>query len=494
MNGRIRLTAWAVLVTAALGFATFAVGQEAEPVAPDSGQVPVSLDSQEVEPMAPDYRQMPISLDVQEAEIGTVLRSLAGYSGTNIVASPRVSGKVTVKLEDVPWEMALAVILKAHSFDYVVEAGIYRVDTAVELREEKLAEERSRAQVEDISPLLLDNIILYYANAEEVKDALERMLTSRGSMDVDLRTNSLLINDVEDRLAIISDMARRLDTETPQVEINARLVDMDVRASRELGISWGLQNAQVPGENLAGAVSVNNTLATAVADVRVATVQNWGELMMQVQALENTNKANLISNPVITTTDNREASILVGQKIPLIVADEAGNAITQLTTIGIQMQVTPHINADGNITLDVHNEVSDLSSQATVQGGVIINTSESDTRVLVENGATAIIAGLIRSVDAKLVSGVPVLKDIPLLGALFRHTTDTKASRELVIFVTPRIITKPYLQREHLTIDSEVTYYPEPNSTGPWHSQEPVVNEIPEAAPPAAPQEDEFGL
>jgi len=161
--------------------------------------------------------------------------------------------------------------------------------------------------------------------------------------------------------------------------------------------------------------------------------------MTQIQALESTNKAHLISNPIITTTDNREASILVGQKIPLIVADEAGNAIVQLTTIGIVLRVTPHINSDDLLTLDVHNEVSDLSSQATVQGGVIINTSESDNRVLVRNGETAVIAGLIRTVESELVSGVPVLKDIPLLGALFRQEATVQNNRELVVFVTPRM-------------------------------------------------------
>ncbi|HPF71601.1 MAG TPA: type II and III secretion system protein, partial [Candidatus Krumholzibacteria bacterium] len=133
----------------------------------------------------------------------------------------------------------------------------------------------------------------------------------------------------------------------------------------------------------------------------------------------------------------------------------------QLTTIGIMLRVTPHINKDKNVTLDIHNEVSDLSSQATVQGGVIINTSESDTRVLVEDGETAIIGGLIRKVESTLESGVPVLKDIPLLGALFKHSTDVKASRELVVFVTPKIVDEPYLKRDHLTDEVEITYDPE---------------------------------
>jgi len=226
-------------------------------------------------------------------------------------------------------------------------------------------------------------------------------------------------------------------------------------------VSWNVNNFASPGNNVAGSLGIDNPVQSPSGDLRVGTVQDWGELMVKVQALENDNRAHLISNPIITTTDNREAKILVGQKIPLIVADEAGNAITQLTTIGIQLRVTPHINSENRITLDVHNEVSDLSSQATVQGGVIINTSESDTRVLVENGATAIIAGLIRKIDGRMETGIPVLKSLPVLGALFRHSTDTKVSRELVIFVTPRIVDDEYMQRKLVTDEVKVEYTPE---------------------------------
>ncbi len=450
MNGKTRYPVTGAFVILLMIVSVTAMAQE------------TVLTAEQPTPVVPEkYMGRPISLDVQDAEIGTVLRSLAGFSGVNIVASPRVAGKVTVKLEDVPWEEALAVILRAHSFDYVEEQGIYRIDTAEELRQEKLSSERARKQVEDLEQLHLGLVNLRYANAEEVKNSLEKMLTDRGNIDVDTRTNSLLVNDISSRVALMTDMAQKLDSQTPQVEINARLVDIDTRATRELGINWGVSNFSAPGTNVNGALSINNPVQNPSADMRIGTVQDWGQLMMQVQALENDQKAHLISNPVITTTDNREASILVGQKIPLIVADQAGNAITQLTTIGILLKVTPHINNENRITLDVHNEVSDLSSQATVQGGVIINTSESDTRVLVENGETAIIAGLIRKIDSKLDSGIPVLMDIPVLGGLFRHSSDTKVSRELVIFVTPTIVTDTYMQRDKLVTESDVTYTPE---------------------------------
>lgn len=452
MFGRIRFTHISVVVALLMVGAFGALAQDGDAVSTTPADA-----------VAPDqaYKMVPISLDVQEAEIGTVLRSLAGFSGTNIVASPRVEGKVTVKLENVPWEQALGVILRAHSFGYVEEHGIYRIDTAEELRKEELETQRARKQGEDLAPLQLGMIKLHYANAEETKDALEQMLTDRGNLDVDARTNSLIINDIEARIALITEMAMDLDTKTPQVEINARLIDMDSRATRELGISWGVSNFVAPGDNLNGSLGINNPMTNPVGSLTIGTVQNWGELMAKVEVLETANLAHLISNPIITTTDNREASILVGQKIPLIVSDEAGNAITQLTTVGISLKVTPHINKDNQITLDIHNEVSDLSSQATVQGGVIINTSEADTRVLVENGETAIIAGLIRSIDGKLESGIPILMDIPLLGSLFKHTTHTKVSRELVIFVTPTIVTDGYMQRDRILEDSEIIYTPE---------------------------------
>ena len=160
-----------------------------------------------------------------------------------------------------------------------------------------------------------------------------------------------------------------------------------------------------------------------------------------LQALASENKAKIISNPRITTVDNREAKIVVGQKIPLIVQDVAGNPVSQLQTVGIQLRVTPHLTAEKKIIMDLHPEVSDLASGSTVQGGLIINTSEADTRVMVEDGQTAVIGGLVRNNETEVTRGVPLLKDIPLIGMMFSSKTKTSASRELVIFVTPKIVT-----------------------------------------------------
>lgn len=381
-----------------------------------------------------------MSLNMQNADVRTVLRAIADFSGRNIISSPDVKGTVTVAITDMPWREAMGAILQVNGFGYVDEDNIIRVDTADKLREEELAAKAAAQRVAELEPLTTRVINIDYANAAEVKDAIKSVVSSRGKVETDERTNSLIVSDTPLIVDRIAALARELDTRTPQVHIDALMVDLDTRATRELGVLWNVDHNANSDLDLNFGASVDRGLTDPAGRLSVGTVPNWGTVQAELQALEEDNKANIISNPRITTTDNREASILVGQKIPLITQDVAGNAVTQLETIGIRLVVTPHINSDRQITLDVHPEVSDLSSQATVQGGVIINTSEADTRVLVANRETAVIAGLIRNLVNNRSSGVPVLKDIPLLGVLFRSTGRVVEQRELVVFLTPRIV------------------------------------------------------
>jgi len=255
-------------------------------------------------------------------------------------------------------------------------------------------------------------------------------------------------------------MASNLDSTTPQIEITAKLVDVNAEALRQMGIEWNVGPQASGGgeffsstgpvapdflhpnnddENALG-VEHNTGLADPTTIISYGISKSWGFVEAQLQVLEQHQKANIISNPRITTVDNREAKILVGQKIPLIVQDIAGNAVSQLQTIGIQLRVTPHLTQDKKIIMDLHPEVSDLGSKSTVQGGVIINSSEADTRVMVDDGQTAVIGGLIRTNESSTRRGVPLLKDIPLVGMLFRSQGNTYENRELIIFVTPRLL------------------------------------------------------
>ena len=382
------------------------------------------------------------SIDVAGADIRTVMRAVAQFSGRNIVVDRDVKGLVTISLKNVGWESAMRTILRSGGLEYVDEGGIIRVDEAAKLQAEATDREAARARQMELIPLETRILKLNYANAAELIAPLGASLSRRGLVQAEKRTNTLIVTDLPNIVDRVEKMAMELDSATPQIEITAKLVDVDSQASRDLGITWGLNGLQPNNDPANGTIDVNVTepKAPASATVTYGVIKSWGIISSKIDMLERMNKANIISNPRITTVDNREAKILVGQKIPLIVQDVAGNPVSQLQTIGIQLKVTPHLTQDKKIIMDLHPEVSDLASNSTVQGGVIINTSEADTRVMVEDGQTAVIGGLIRTNEGVIRQGVPLLKDLPLVGMLFRSSNTSHQSRELIIFVTPRLL------------------------------------------------------
>ena len=395
------------------------------------------------------------SIDVEGADIRTVVRAIAEFSGRNIVVGKDVKATVRVKLSNVGWQEALRTVLRTNGLDYTDEGGILRVDDAARLQAEAVDREAARAKQMELVPLETRIIKLNYANAGEMSAALASSLTRRGSIQTEKRTNSLIISDLTSSLDQIEQMALKLDSTTPQIEITAKLVDVDVNALRDIGIEWNVGPAKseffTPGgevpfhpfdqsDQILGGEH-NTGVADAANKLTYGLFKSWITLEAQLQTLELSRKANVISNPRVTTVDNREAKILVGQKIPLIVQDVAGNPVSQLQTIGIQLKVTPHLTQDKKIIMDLHPEVSDLASQSTVQGGVIINTSEADTRVMVDDGQTAVIGGLIRTNESTVRKGIPVLMDLPLIGWAFREDSKARENRELIIFVTPRLLT-----------------------------------------------------
>ena len=393
-----------------------------------------------------------ISMDFQNADIKTVLRSFSVYAGKNIIAGPDVKGPVNVHLENVPWRNALELVLRANGYAAQEDQDVIRVGLWDQFVNEKIKMQDALRKEEDLQPLVTRVIDVSFAKAEEMTTPLEKLLSRRGVMEVDDRTNSLVVADIQSRVDEVARMVKQLDSETPQVEINAKLIDVDARFTRDLGIQWSVTDLKIPGVQGEHGLEVNAPITIESNDptaqssepnkiiVGAITGPN-GSFEATIQALEKDNKANIISNPRVTTLNNREARLIVGKRIPLIVADEAGNPITQMTTVGVQMRVTPHVNSKtGEITMDLHAEVSDLSSQATVQGGIIIVTEEADTRVMVKNDETAVIGGLIRSNQSYYKTGVPLLRDLPLLGSLFGSKSKADEQRELLIFVTPRIV------------------------------------------------------
>lgn len=383
----------------------------------------------------------PMSLDVQNAEVRTVFRSIAEFSGVNIVPDRDVIGPISINLSEVPWRQALDIVAQSAGLIVVENNDVLRVATARTYQAEEVERESQARKREDYLPLETHVFRVGYANASELTGAVGLVLSERGTVSFDARTNALIISDIAPRIADASRLIQNLDSETQQVEIVARLVDMDRNATRRLGVTWNAENLGDADEGFSAAGSVDQPLSTASGELRLGLIRSWGNLDATLQAFEQQNEAEIISNPKIMTVNNHPAEILVGREIPLITLDEAGNPVTELKKVGIALRCTPYINEDGRITMDLHPEISDLSSQATVQGGLIFTTSEAQTRIMVEDGQTAVIGGLVRTNETEFEQGIPILREIPFLGHLFKSTDRVTEERELLIFVTPRIVT-----------------------------------------------------
>ncbi len=383
----------------------------------------------------------PMNLDVQGADIRTVLRSIAEFGKVNIVPDREVEGAVNLRMVEVPWREALDIVCESAGLVAVNRNdGVIRVATRKTIEDEDLDRHTAERKREELLPLKTAVFQVKYANADELKTSVSFILSQRGSAQVDPRTNSILVTDIPDRVQQIGDMIAELDTETLQVEIVAKLVDVDVTTARELGIVWNLDGLHSDDGRITGSISHDTPAVDATTSLKFGMVRHWGNIDAMLQAMEQSNKANIISNPSITTVNNRQARILVGKEVPLIVLDKSGNPITQLKKVGITLEVTPYINSENKVTMDLHPEVSDLSSQATVQGGIVFATSEADTRVMVNDGETAVIGGLMSTNDTNFEVGVPILRHIPIFGHFFKETEVRRDHRELLIFVTPRIV------------------------------------------------------
>ncbi|UCG91709.1 MAG: AMIN domain-containing protein [candidate division WOR-3 bacterium] len=370
----------------------------------------------------------PISFDLEDADILTVLRALSEYAGVNIVAGKDVSGTVTVRLHNVPWRRALEIILKAAGYTYREDPGIIRVDTAENLDKQDY----------DL-PVSSKIYKLEFADPSEMLGKIQAMLSPKGKANIDTRTNSVVVTEVQPVHDKIKQLVRLLDTPTPQVEIMAKVVDIDASASQGLGIDWTLRGLE--SRIVRADVSMNPVPTIAGYGIfNVGTVPSLAQVTAAINILEETGKGETISAPRVSAVDNRKASILGGQRFGIPTRDIAGNTVIQFYTVGTKLEVTPHINSLEEITMDIHAEVSELDRASALAGRPIITTSEADTKVLVKDGNTVVIGGFIRRKETQAVRGIPILKSIPILGALFRETTTTFEDRELLIFITPTII------------------------------------------------------
>jgi type IV pilus assembly protein PilQ len=419
-----------------------------------------------------------ISLDFKDVDVDDVLRLIAEVSELNIVAGDEVSGRVTIRLVDVPWDQALDVILLTKGLGFMRVGNVLRIAPAQALKAEEEARLQERRAMEKLEDLVVKLQPVNYANVKDVEKMVKRLLTPRGSVDVDERTNTVILKDIPSVIDEATALVKAIDTQTPQVVIEAKIVEANLDYSRELGTSWGFgvqpfNDAFNPGsglrrnetigsnfvlrpqqQNPGFASSLGNNIAIANPISSMATgLLNLGAFVLddrfnvdlQLQAAESHGEGKVISSPRIVTLDNRKASIEQGVSIPFQTF-ENGDAKLEFIDAVLRLEVTPHITADRSIIMKIkvqRNAPDD--SVATPTGSPAIAKNEAETETLVKDGQTLVIGGIyvVRKSDRQL--RVPYVHRIPVLGNAFKNNEVRDIRQELLVFVTPRVVVTPEL-------------------------------------------------
>jgi len=402
------------------------------------------------------YTGEKIAINFFETDIKNVFRILMDVSGKNFAIDKDVSGQVTLAFDKpVPWDQILNVILKMNRLDMVFEEDIIRIATLKTLnveeteREAKIAAaQKLEAQKKALEPLITEYIPVNYANAKA--DVLPQIIPTegRGSISVDERSNQIIITDVAEKVQKAKEIVKQIDKVTPQVIIEARIVEASTTFSRELGTSWGLTYGPTNfedvdlGGDLSGDMSAINPPTSTRGEIGIQFSRLIGGqfqiLDARLQASESEGEVKIISAPKILTLDNKPAKIKQGLAYPYNKLDADGNTTTEWKDIALELEVTPHVTADNRIAMKIaikNNEIGEIINNETS-----FTTKEANTELLVDDGDTIIIGGIRKTRKATGESGVPFLKQIPVLGWLFKTKQKTDEKQELLIFISPRIV------------------------------------------------------
>ena len=421
-----------------------------------------------------DFSGRKLTLDFQNIPVRTVLQIIADYNEFNLITSDTVTGNVTLRLDGVPWDQILDIILKVKGLDKRMEGNILMVAPSDELaaREAKILQ--AQQQVEELAPLYSEYVQINYAKASDlaglIKNEDTSILSARGSVSVDERTNTLLLRDTAKSIEDIKRMINILDIAVRQVVIEARMVTVKDNINEELGIRWGVSNlnndfassGSLEGANNLNGLSqtpigtpvvpgiddrlnVNLPVAGAAGTIafQIARLANGTILDLELSALEKENKGEIIASPRITTANQKEAYIEQGVEIPYQQASSSGATAVQFKKAVLSLTVTPHITPDDKIILDLV-VTQDTVSEVTNGLAPAIDTQRIGTQVLVNNGETIVLGGIYQQAIISSISKIPVLGDIPYIGWMFRNTNNYNEKKELLIFVTPRIVTEHF--------------------------------------------------
>ena len=436
------------------------------------------------------YAGEKLSLNFQNIEVRALLQVIADFTNFNVVTSDTVTGNVTLRLKDVPWDQALDIILQAKNLGLRKSGNVILIAPKDELNAKEKIELEAKQQIASLEPVRTQSFQLNYAKAQDIANGLtgqttaggsgtaSRILSPRGSVVFETRTNQLFISDIPSKLEEVQALIAKIDIAVRQVLIESRIVIADDSFGRSLGIRLGAADLRgvrggLPGYGLPGdtRVSIGGNL-NAVAS---QTLQNGGTggtfdssflnlpatgqngfdpatfalslfgasanrfLNLEISALEADGKGKVVSSPRVVTADQQKALIEQGEELPYQVATSSGATSLQFRKANLKLEVTPQITPEGNVILDV--DVTNDSVGRATAAGFAINTRHVKTQVLVENGGTVVIGGIFTQSDREDITKVPFLGDVPYLGNLFKTRTTTSAKSELLIFLTPKVVT-----------------------------------------------------
>jgi type IV pilus assembly protein PilQ len=424
--------------------------------------------------MAFRFRGEKLSLNFQDIEIRSVLQLIADFTDLNLVASDTVSGRITLRLKKVPWDQALDIIMKTKGLDKRTVGNVLMVAPASELAAREKLELESRQQISELAPLRTEFIEVRYANAQEIYSLFEQssgegdgVITSRGSVIVDERTNAIILTETTERINDFRSVLEQLDVPVKQVLIEARIVTASSNYSEALGVRWGglgvgtydngsiftqvggslatidqIRNADPEdGINIPAEENLMVDLGIGLADaskIAIGIVDEKYLLNLELSALESEGHAEVIARPKVITADKQQAVISSGVEIPYQEASSSGATSVSFKSATLSLTVKPQITPDDRVIMEL--EVKQDTVGAVFNGVPSINTNNISTQVLVDNGETIVLGGIFTTQVTESETKTPILGDIPYLGNLFKRRTASDDKQELLIFITPRLI------------------------------------------------------
>lgn len=397
------------------------------------------------------YTGEKIALDFYDTDIKNVFRILNSVSGKNFAIDKDVSGKVTMSLEKpVPWDQVLDLILRMNQLGTVEEGDIIRIATLGTLKKEEdlrrakmESERKSREQQKALEPLITEYISINYSNAnKDVRPHLEKLVTSgRGSISVDERTNQIIMTDTAEKIDKAWEIVRKIDQVTPQVIIEARIVEVSEDFSKDLGIAWSSTIGPTGPNDFKFDTAFNYPVASdSTIGFELSSIKGTPFVLnAQLTAAETEGEAEVISSPKIITLDNTQATISQGLEVAYLERDDSGGSSVKFKKVDLKLEVTPHVTPDNRIDMQIAIQKNDVES-ISADGVPVLSTNDAETELLIDDGDTIVIGGVVKTTKSRGKNGLPVLADIPMLGALFKSTSDATSKNELLIFITPRIV------------------------------------------------------